>query len=120
MTRKFVGTYSRRIADGRAKASGKAEFMDDICRPRRFPGMLYAKTLTCPYPHARIKSLDTFRAEALPGVAAVLTCFNPEVQSLKPTSHAWAAVGVTVPYDRWGNLRYHDERVLGGYLPLLR
>ena len=35
-------------------------------------GMLFMKTLLSPYPHARIKSIDTTRAEAFPGVAAVL------------------------------------------------
>jgi CO/xanthine dehydrogenase Mo-binding subunit len=38
----------------------------------RMPGMLHTRTLRSPHPHARIKSVDTKRAEALPGVAAVL------------------------------------------------
>ena len=33
----------------------------------QLPGMLYLKFLTSPYPHAEIKSMDTGRAEALPG-----------------------------------------------------
>ena len=33
------------------------------------PNLLHAKLLTCPHPHARIKSLDTSKAERMPGVA---------------------------------------------------
>lgn len=38
----------------------------------RLPGMLHAKMLRSPYPHARIRSIDASRAEQLPGVKAVL------------------------------------------------
>ena len=41
-----------------------------------FPDMLYARFLTCPHPHARIKSLDTSAAEKMPGVAYILTFKN--------------------------------------------
>jgi xanthine dehydrogenase molybdenum-binding subunit len=37
------------------------------------PGMLHAKLLRSPYPHARVLSIDTSEAEKLPGVKAVLT-----------------------------------------------
>jgi len=111
--RKYIGEYTPRVADGSNKASGKAEFLDDICQARRFPGMLFAKVLTSPYPHARIKKLDTSKVSALPGVHGILTCFDPEIKALKPTTHAWASVGSTVPYNRWANLRYNDQRVLG-------
>ena len=40
------------------------------------PDMLYAKFLRCPYPHAVIRSLDTAKAEKMPGVAHVLTYRN--------------------------------------------
>ncbi len=55
--------------DARAKITGKARFTDDY----RFPGMLYARTLRAGMPHARIRSIDTAAARALPGVRAVLT-----------------------------------------------
>jgi CO/xanthine dehydrogenase Mo-binding subunit len=38
----------------------------------RMPGMLHTRTLRSPHPHARVKRVDTSKAEALPGVAAVL------------------------------------------------
>jgi xanthine dehydrogenase molybdenum-binding subunit len=43
------------------------------------PGMLYLQFLTSPYPHAKIKSMDTSKAEALPGVRAVLRYDDPEL-----------------------------------------
>lgn len=39
----------------------------------RLPGMLHAKILRSPHPHARIRSMDTSQAEKLPGVKAILT-----------------------------------------------
>ena len=55
--------------DALAKITGAARFTDDY----RFPGMLYARTLRAGIPHARIRSIDTAAARALPGVHAVLT-----------------------------------------------
>ena len=63
-----IGTRMRRV-DGVAKATGGAVYTDDIA----LPGMLHAKILRSPHPHARIVSIDTSRAEALPGVRAVVT-----------------------------------------------
>ncbi len=51
------------------KVTGKARFADDLF----FPDMLYGRTRRSDYPHARIVSIDTHEAEALPGVRAVLT-----------------------------------------------
>ncbi len=63
-----IGRAHRKI-DGLAKATGQAVYADDI----QLPGMLHAKTLRSPHPHARIRSIDTTRARALPGVHAVIT-----------------------------------------------
>jgi len=41
-----------------------------------FPDMLYAKFLTCPHPHARIKNMETAAAEKMPGVRYILTYKN--------------------------------------------
>jgi len=51
------------------KVTGHARFTDDYT----FPGMLIGRTLRAAYPHARIRSIDTSQARALPGVRAVLT-----------------------------------------------
>jgi CO/xanthine dehydrogenase Mo-binding subunit/aerobic-type carbon monoxide dehydrogenase small subunit (CoxS/CutS family) len=58
--------------EGRDKVTGRARYAGDI----RLPGQLYARVLRSPLPHARIARLDTSRAEALPGVHAVLTSAN--------------------------------------------
>ena len=55
--------------DARAKCTGQTKFADDIVLPR----MLFAKILRSHHPHALIKSIDTSKAEALPGVLSVIT-----------------------------------------------
>ncbi len=55
--------------DARLKATGEARYTADLS----LPFMLHAAVLRSPYPHARILSIDTSRAESLPGVKAVIT-----------------------------------------------
>lgn len=55
--------------NARAKVTGRAQYAGDI----KLPGMLHAKVLRSPHPHARIRRIDTRAAQALPGVKAVLT-----------------------------------------------
>jgi len=52
-----------------AKVTGKAKYAEDY----RIEGMLFAKLLVSPYPHARVTRLDTTAAMAIPGVKAILT-----------------------------------------------
>ena len=56
-------------ADGLPKVTGSARYTADLS----LRGMLTAKFLYAEHPHARVRSLDTSRARALPGVFAVLT-----------------------------------------------
>jgi len=65
---KWVGTRPVR-PDGVPKVTGAAKFGADY----HLPGMLYGMVLRSPHAHARIRSIDTSRAEALPGVKAVMT-----------------------------------------------
>jgi 4-hydroxybenzoyl-CoA reductase subunit alpha len=65
---KVIGKPFRKV-DARSKCVGETRFADDISLPR----MLYCKILRSPEPHARIKSIDTSKALALPGVHAVIT-----------------------------------------------
>ena len=51
-----------------AKVTGKAKYAEDY----RVEGMLFAKLLVSPMPHARVKRLDTSAALAMPGVKAIL------------------------------------------------
>jgi len=76
--------------DAADKSTGRAIYTDDIV----LPNMIYGKLLLSSLPHARIKSIDTKRANALPGVKAILT-------------------GADVPDITWGTspARY-DENIL--------
>ena len=71
----------------RAKVLGRAVYAGDI----KLPGMLHGRVLRSPYPHARIVSIDTAAARALPGVKAVLT-------------------GADAPAQLWGT--HHKERAV--------
>ena len=55
--------------DGAGKVTGETKFFSDMS----FPNMLFAKAARSRYPHARIKGINTKKAEAIPGVVAVLT-----------------------------------------------
>ena len=65
---KVVGTRPIRH-DGTDKVTGRAQYGADI----QLPGLIHAKILRSPHAHAHIKSIDTSRALAMPGVRAVLT-----------------------------------------------
>lgn len=63
-----VGQSLNRI-DGPAKVTGSAQFGVDV----KLPGMLWARVLRSPFPHARVTSIDANRARRLPGVKAIVT-----------------------------------------------
>ena len=63
-----VGNSVARV-DGADKVTGRAKYVADLV----VPGMIEGKFLRSPYAHARIHSIDTREAQALPGVVAVLT-----------------------------------------------
>jgi CO/xanthine dehydrogenase Mo-binding subunit len=65
---KLIGqTYQ--LNDLVAKVTGRAKYAEDF----RAEGMLFAKLLLSPLPHARIRRLDTSAAMAMPGVVAIIT-----------------------------------------------
>ncbi len=72
-----IGRRTQRL-DGPAKVTGRAKYAYDINRR----GMLIGKIVSCPHAHARVVSIDTSAAEAMPGVRAVLVMTEPgnEVQ----------------------------------------
>src|SRR5882672_8603456 len=65
---KWIGKRTPR-PDGADKVTGRAAYAADT----NMPGMIWGKVLRSPHPHARIKSIDTSKAEAMPGVEAVMT-----------------------------------------------
>ena len=87
---KTVGRTTRRI-DAVERVTGKAAYTRDV----RLPGMLYARVLRSPHPHARVRSIDTSKAASLPGVKAVLTHDNAPVW--------WGAGSIA------GGAQYNDE-----------
>ena len=78
-----VGVARRRV-DGRAKVTGQTRFADDLTLPR----MLHCKLLRSKLPHALIRSVDTTKAAAAPGVHCVLTGRDtPIAYGILPVSH---------------------------------
>ena len=72
------------MVDAAEKTTGSGKYTDDL----RVPGMLVGKILHSPYPHARIRSIDTKRAEALEGVvAAVIGKDAPNPYGILPVGH---------------------------------
>ena len=64
--------------DGVDKVTGRAQYGADV----KLTGLLAGKVLRSPHPHARIRSIDTSKAEALPGVRAVITAKDLPFASL--------------------------------------
>ncbi|HET9924958.1 MAG TPA: xanthine dehydrogenase family protein molybdopterin-binding subunit [Methylomirabilota bacterium] len=76
--------------DGPEKVTGRVQYVADI-QPK---GLLHAKLLRSPHAHAKIVSIDTSAARALPGVRAVLTAKDiPHLKKKAPTrAHAVLAI----------------------------
>ena len=91
-----------------AKVTGKAKYAEDF----RAEGMLFAKLLLSPMPHARVVRIDTSAALAMPGVKAILT-----VDDL-PGAAAGASLGenitASVQTERGLTMEplYHGEPIL--------
>jgi CO/xanthine dehydrogenase Mo-binding subunit/aerobic-type carbon monoxide dehydrogenase small subunit (CoxS/CutS family) len=85
-----VGKFTPRI-DAVERTTGKATYSGDVM----LPGMLYARVLRSPHPHARIARIDASKALALPGVKAVISHENCTV--------LWGAGSIS------GGAQYNDE-----------
>src|SRR5215218_8977044 len=84
---KLVGEPVRRVEDA-SLITGAAKYLDDL----KLPGMTQVAILRSPYAHARIKSIDTTKAAAAPGVVAVFT--GKDFEHLPALPCAWQAGGV--------------------------
>jgi len=110
---KWIGKSMKRVEDPRL-LTGQGRYIDDI----DLPNMLHAAVLRSSRPHAKIKSIDTRSAAALPGVIKVLTgadiaattgalpCFaNPPVEqhcvAIDRVRHVGEAVAVAVAESRY-------------------
>ncbi|HSM55865.1 MAG TPA: xanthine dehydrogenase family protein molybdopterin-binding subunit [Candidatus Sulfomarinibacteraceae bacterium] len=83
----YVGKPVKRVEDPRL-ITGRARYLEDI----QLTGMLHAAVLRSPYAHARINSINTQKAEEMPGVVAVYT--GEDFSDLEPLPCAWQAGGV--------------------------
>lgn len=82
-----LGQSIKRREDPRL-ITGEAKYLDDL----QMPGMVHAAILRSPYAHAKIKSIKTDKAKALPGVVGVFT--GKDFMDINPLPCAWAAGGV--------------------------
>ena len=97
MPNSYVGQRIRRTEDPRL-IKGLAHYVDDIV----LPGTLHVAFVRSYYAHAKINSIDTSAALAVPGVVAVYT--GTDVAKIGPVPCAGALPGLKVP----------DHRVLAG------
>ena len=84
----LIGASVKRVEDLRLM-TGAGKYVDDI----QLPGMLYMAILRSPYPKARITSVDATAARAMPGVVAVLTGEDLDLNITAPVM----APGMKVP-----------------------
>jgi 4-hydroxybenzoyl-CoA reductase subunit alpha len=79
------------LVDSAGKTTGQGKYADDLA----LPGMLTAKILHSPHPHALIKKIDASRAMALDGVVAVVTGPDaPNKYGILPVGHDETALAV--------------------------
>jgi nicotinate dehydrogenase large molybdopterin subunit len=92
---------SRPRLDAKDKVTGTLKYIADMdCHDA-----LHAKVLRSPYPHALIKGIDTSRAEALPGVAAVVTAKDI------PGRNGWGAIVPDQPVVCGDKVRFVGDAV---------
>ncbi|MBM2810814.1 MAG: hypothetical protein HW416_1573 [Chloroflexi bacterium] len=86
--------------DGDTKVTGRARYVADV----RLPGMLWARFLGSPHPHARVVSVDTSAAKAVPGVHVVIAGHDIGPQLFGRVLCDWPVLA----YDR---VRFVGDRV---------
>jgi CO/xanthine dehydrogenase Mo-binding subunit len=103
----YIGTRPIRH-DGVDKVTGRANYGADFT----LPGMLHGALLRSPHAHARIVSIDTRAAEAVPGVKAVIT--GADI----PENTASVSLGGEVVFDMrdaGDNLLAHGKALYDGH-----
>jgi len=89
----LVGHRAPRV-DAVKLVTGRGAYTDDIA----LPGLLHAKLVKSPHPHARILRIDTRQAERLPGVHAVITHENVPRIPYTSAGQSWPEPS---PYDMY-------------------
>ena len=105
--RAYIGKRVKRKEDLRL-LTGRGLFVDDLS----LPGTLYAAFLRSAYAHARIKSIDTSRAESIKGVVGVYTgeYFKDKIQ---PLMTAWALTEADLKPIKWPPVVSDKARFIG-------
>src|SRR5205823_12135831 len=85
-----------------AKVTGQAKYAEDF----RADGMLFCKLLLSPYPHARVKRMNTSAALAIPGVKGILTA-----DELPAPADVVTDLGQRIPPKKQGGRRLTNGRV---------
>ncbi|HIS01905.1 MAG TPA: xanthine dehydrogenase molybdenum-binding subunit XdhA [Candidatus Excrementavichristensenella intestinipullorum] len=82
----YVGQKATRV-DAYDKVLGRAKYTDDLCDK----GAYVAQVLHATIANGLVKSIDTSRAQAIPGVVKVFTCFDVKEKHFFPTAgHPWS------------------------------
>jgi carbon-monoxide dehydrogenase large subunit len=105
-TERLLGASIKRREDPRF-ITGRGQYVDDV----KLPLMTHAAFVRSPHAHARIRSIDTSAAKALPGVVAVYTGQDVQVGGLPC---GWMLPGIKVPVHpvlAAGKVRYVGESV---------
>ncbi len=104
---RVIGTRPIRH-DGIDKVTGRAVYGADVS----LPGLLHGSVVRSPHAHARILSIDTSRAAALPGVKAIVTSADlPEVRDREEA----LGEGSTNPRHLSHNILAHDKVLYHGH-----
>jgi CO/xanthine dehydrogenase Mo-binding subunit len=98
-TQSIIGTGVGRV-EGAEKVSGTAIYGADV----HFADALWGKILRSPYPHARIKSIDTSKAWNVPGVKAIVTGKD------EPERYQGKSIR-DIPVLCWDKVRFVGDRV---------
>jgi CO/xanthine dehydrogenase Mo-binding subunit len=88
-----------------AKVTGTSKYAEDF----RAEGMLFARLVLSPTPHARIRSMDTSEALAMPGVKGILTADDIPAQADFLNDN-----GQTIKASKWGERALTNEPVFQG------
>ena len=101
---KLIGK-NYQTADMLAKVTGKAKYAEDF----RAEGMLFCRLVMSPMPHARIRSIDTSDALAMPGVKAILTADDIPAQADSMDDN-----GRVIKASKWGERALTNEPMYMG------
>src|SRR2546428_492424 len=88
MASRILGSAIKRREDPRL-VTGQAKYTDDFI----LPGMVFMSVVRSPYAHAKIKSIDTKKAAAMPGVLGVFTGQQMKDAGFGPIPCAWVVPG---------------------------